>query len=71
MDPWKEYAAWEEGRDAVRQWAALEGKSRTMSDDLHRAHARVRQSKRPIAALSVIAHLGAWLLEIWRVMRSG
>jgi hypothetical protein len=71
MDPWKEYAAWQTGRDVVRQWAALEGKSPTMSEDLLRNCAPRRRFKLLLAALSFIAHVSASLVELWRMMRSG
>ena len=71
MDPWKEFAALENGRDMVRRWAALEGKSRTMSDDLVRGSSLLSPAKPPVRPWSFAAHLGAVALELWRLMRSG
>jgi hypothetical protein len=71
MDPWKEYAAWQIGRDVVRDWAAMEDKSLTMSEDLLRDCAPRRRFKPFLAALSVIAHVSASLVELWRMFRSG
>jgi hypothetical protein len=71
MDPWKEYAAWQTGRDVVRDWAALEGKSPTMSEDLLRGSAPRRRFKPLLAALSFITHISASLIELWRMIRSG
>jgi hypothetical protein len=70
MDPWKEYAAWQDCCDVVREWAALEGKSTTMSEDLLRNCAPRRRFKPLLAALSVIAHVSASLIELWRMFRS-
>ena len=71
MDPWKEYAAWQDGRDVVRRWAELEGKSPAMSEDLLRGRSPRRGPKLFIAAVSVISHVGSSLAEIWRMLRSG
>jgi hypothetical protein len=72
MDPWKEYAAWESGRDKLRQWAALEGKSETMSNDLYRGHAAQDSAQRkPLGLLNACAHAGIWVVELWRYFRSG
>ncbi len=71
MDPWKEYAAWQDGRDVVRQWAALEAKSPTMSEDLLRGQSPLRRSKLLLATVSFTAHVGASLAELWRMLRSG
>jgi hypothetical protein len=71
MDPWKEYAAWQDGRDVVRQWAALEGKSATMSDDLLRDYSPRRGRRLLLTALGLITHVGASLAELWRMFRSG
>jgi hypothetical protein len=71
MDPWKEYAAWQDGRDVVRAWAASEGKSATMSEDLLRSHSPRRGRRLVLAAVSVIVHVGASLAELWRMFRSG
>jgi hypothetical protein len=70
MDPWKEYAAWQDGRDVVRQWAALEGKSPTMSEELLRGYSPRRGRRLLFAAVSFIAHVGASLAELWRMFRS-
>jgi hypothetical protein len=70
MDPWKEYAAWQDGRDVVRAWAALEGKSATMSEDLRRGHSPQCRRNALLAAASFIAHIGASIAELWRMFRS-
>jgi hypothetical protein len=70
MDPWKEYAAWQDGRDVVRDWAALEGKSSTMSDDLLQCHSPQRRFNLLPAALGFIAHVAATFSELWRMFRS-
>ncbi|HJQ80991.1 MAG TPA: hypothetical protein VJ828_13610 [Lacipirellulaceae bacterium] len=70
MDPWKEYAAWQDGRDVVRRWAALEGKSPTMSEDLRHGYSPRRGRRLFFAAMSFIAHVGASLVELWRMFRS-
>jgi hypothetical protein len=71
MDPWKEYAAWQDGRDVVRAWAALEGKSRTISEDLVRGHSPRRARRLIFGVVGFIAHLGASVAELWRMFRSG
>jgi hypothetical protein len=72
MDPWKEFSAWEAGREKVRRWAALEGKSATMSDDLYRGRlARARCRRKALGILGFCVHAGVWVLEVWRFMRSG
>jgi hypothetical protein len=71
MDPWKEYAAWQDGRDAVRRWAALEAKSPTMSEDLLRVYSPRRGRKLLFGAVSFLTHIGASLAELWRMFRSG
>jgi hypothetical protein len=72
MDPWKEYAAWESGRDKQRQWAALEGKSSAMSDDLYRSQSASESAgRKPLGFLNACAHAGIWLVELWRYFRSG
>lgn len=65
MDPWKEYAAWEECRDAVRQWAELEGKSPQMSEDLVREAHRATQSVDAPFVLAAGVRFAAWVLETW------
>jgi hypothetical protein len=70
MDPWKEYAAWQDGRDVVRQWAELEGKSPTMVEELLRSYSPRRGRRLLFAAVSFIAHVGASLAELWRMFRS-
>ena len=52
MDPWKESAAWEECRDAVRQWAKLEGKSAQMAEDLVRD--QTQRAGRSVGAPTVV-----------------
>ena len=72
MDPWKEMSVWEIRRDEVREWAALEGKSATMSEELYRCRvgpSLFRQGS--LRMLSLCAHAGAWVLEAWRFFRSG
>jgi hypothetical protein len=71
MDPWKEYAAWQDGRDVVREWAALEGKSATMSEDLRRGYSPSCSRKLFFAGVSFIAHVSAAFAELWRMFRSG
>jgi hypothetical protein len=67
MDPWKEYAAREECRDVVRQWAELEASSPQMTDDL-----RQRHTQRPVhffnmpLAVSAGVHMIAWAIDTWR-----
>jgi hypothetical protein len=66
MDPWKESAAWEECRDAVRQLAELEGKSAQMTEDLVRD--RTQRAGRSVDAPMLFGagvRLFAWLLETW------
>ena len=70
MDPWKEYAAWQDGRDVVRRWAELEGKSPAMSEDLLHGYSPRRGRKLLFAAASIIAHVGGSLAELWRMFRS-
>jgi hypothetical protein len=72
MDPWKELSAWETGRDSLRKWAALEGKSAAMSDHLVQGQvAREPLSDRPLKLLNRSAHVGVWIAEIWRLFRRG
>jgi hypothetical protein len=71
MDPWKEYAAWQDGRDVVRDWAALEGKSATMSEDLLRGYSPRSGRRLFFGAVSFIAHVGVAFAEFWRMFRSG
>jgi hypothetical protein len=70
MDPWKEQAALQAGRDQLREWAAIEGKSTAMSDDLYRAQADSAR-RQSLSLLSAFAHVGVWILEIFRFFRSG
>jgi hypothetical protein len=71
MDPWKELSALEDGRNLARRWAALEGKSRTMSDDLFRESLFHSREKSRGAPLNFVVHVGALAVELWRLMRSG
>jgi hypothetical protein len=71
MDPWKEYAAWQDGRDVVRRWAALEAKSPTMGEDLLRGYSPRRGRKLLLSAVSFVTHVGASLAEFCRMFRSG
>ena len=66
MDPWKEYAAYEERRDAVRVWADLEGKSPQMADDLARRYAPSAPTPRnwPLS-IGMGVKLAAWFVECW------
>jgi len=57
--------------DAVRQWAALEGKSETMSDDLYRQHIESRApSMKKQPRIAVIAELLIATLHAWWHIRS-
>jgi hypothetical protein len=72
MDPWKEQFAWQAGRDKLRHWAALEGKSATMSDDLYRdEETRGVARQKTLGVLSFFAHAGVCVLEVLRFFRSG
>jgi hypothetical protein len=72
MDPWKESAAWESGRDKLRQWAALEGKSSAMSDDLYRGRdVPDTAGRKSLGFLNACTHAAIWLVELWRYFRSG
>jgi hypothetical protein len=86
MDPWKELSAWQTGRDELRKWAALEGKSLTTRDDLFNRQSDLTAEATPLRthfvqrcvkptnalrAFNSCAHLGWWLLELWRYFRSG
>jgi hypothetical protein len=66
MDPWKELAAREECRDAVRAWAELEGQSPPMVEDF------VRSFRAPSIknicwrlALGLGVKFAAWAYETW------
>ena len=66
MDPWKECAALEECRDAVRRWAVLEGKSQQMIEDLTLSH--VEPSTRSLGTTLLIAtgvRAAAWAVQTW------
>ena len=66
MDPWKEYAALEECRDAVRQWAELEGKSRQMIDDLALNYAeRPARSLSTPVLIATSVRVAAWAAQTW------
>jgi len=72
MEPWKEYAARQECRDAARAWAELEGKSATMSEDLYRSVVDRRASKRkPLAAPAFLLHVAIVAVDLLRMFRSG
>jgi hypothetical protein len=72
MDPWKETSVWKFGRDEAREWAALEGKSQTMSEDLYRGNeSRTLLRRGPLRMLNYCAHVGVWIVEVWRFFRSG
>jgi len=66
MDLPHQHFARTERPDAVRQWAELEGKSDTMSDDLYRQHAEpqlpstVKQPRIALITELVIATVNAW-----------
>jgi hypothetical protein len=66
MDPWKESAALQECRDAVRQWAELEGKSAQMAEDLVRDQTqRAGRSVGTHMLLGAGVRLFAWFVETW------
>ena len=66
MDPWKESAAWEECRDAVRQWAEWEGKSPQMAEDLVREYSQwTGRSVGTPLLLGAGVRLFAWFVETW------
>jgi hypothetical protein len=71
MDPWKELAALENGRDVVRRWAAIEGKSRTMSDDLLRGCFVEEGDNTRRGGLEFALHACALIFELARMIRSG
>jgi hypothetical protein len=72
MDPWKEFAALEDGRDVVRRWSVLEGKSGTMSEDLRRGClVEEREKKTRGAFINFALHAAALVIELWRMVRSG
>jgi hypothetical protein len=66
MDPWKELAAREECRDAVRAWAELEGNNPQTADDLPRrfCDAPLRKSNWRLA-VGVGIRLTAWAYDVW------
>jgi hypothetical protein len=60
-----------EKTDAVRRWAAWEGKSRAMSDDLWRQHAvPVQASPGKLGRLARVAEFAALTVEAVRLLRS-
>jgi hypothetical protein len=66
MDPWKESAAWQEGRDVVRQWAVLEGKSPQMAENLVRDFAQqTAQSVDKPLLLAAGVRAAAWAIHTW------
>ena len=71
MDPWKEYAAWQDARDAVRRWALMEGKSATMSEELLQVYHVTGRPTSRLRVFGFIAHAVASLVELWRMLRSG
>ena len=57
--------------DVVRQWADLEGKGSTMSEDLYRRFTTRRKSGREVLpVISLFAELTLWVLEAWRLIDS-
>jgi hypothetical protein len=66
MDPWKEYAAREECRDVIRQWAQLEAKRLPTADDLVKPYAHRADSSivMPLA-ISATVRVIAWAVETW------
>ena len=71
MDPLQPHFVRPERSDAVRQWAALEGKSETKSDDLCQQHSMPAKSpskKRP--RFELCAELLFATLEAWMQFRS-
>jgi hypothetical protein len=66
MDPWKEFAAWVECRDAVRTWAELEAKSPQMADDLVQQYAEPTVRPRNWRlGLAFAIRFAAWIVESW------
>jgi hypothetical protein len=66
MDPWKELAAWQDYRDAVRIRGDLEGKSPLMANDLAWRYAL--PAVKPLdtkLAITAVARLLAWAIETW------
>lgn len=66
MDPWKELAAREECRDAVRAWAELENNRRPVADDgVPRYTLPAQRTFNWRIVFGVAAKLAAWLYESW------
>jgi hypothetical protein len=66
MDPWKELAAREECRDAIRAWAELEGKSPLMVEDLTQRYTPLPPRKFEWRlAFGFGVKLLVWLYESW------
>jgi hypothetical protein len=67
MDPWKELAAREECRDAIRAWATRTSKRSTTVDDHAKSHSTTgRSSVDWRFAIGLAAKLAAWMYESWR-----
>jgi hypothetical protein len=71
MDPWKELAAREECRDAVRAWAELEAKSALVVKDMVRKYAApARTGFRWPHVLAFVVHAAAWAYDyLWGFTR--
>jgi hypothetical protein len=66
MDYWHSIAVRGQQVDAVQQWAALEGKSASMSEDLYRRYQSGRNGWRDsLAAVRFLAKLSALLFHAW------
>lgn len=66
MDAWEAYAEQEYWRNAVRDWAKLEGKSPQMTDDLaQRYELPAGQAFRWQFGLELGLRIAAWLVETW------
>jgi hypothetical protein len=66
MDAWVPYAVREHCRDAVRNWAELEGKSPQMTEHLIETSAKASDAR--LGASFLVAagfRLATWMLETW------
>jgi hypothetical protein len=69
MDYWQSIALRASQPDIVRQWATLEGKSMSMSDDLFRGFLVQRSEFGSILpALGFVAELFGLLSEAWQLL---
>ena len=72
MDAWSTIDARATRRCAVRRWAALEGKSATMSEDLYCSRRRRVDFQREALRVTLCsAEIAAWMIHVWRLFRSG